>query len=759
MKTLLTLINITLFSYFLPFSVFAIHDIAAINVTPTNHQVQFCFDLDTHSPYLDKLYIAAITEEGNIFTIQPTSDSFTLRDLSTEPALIFSEWQEDSEPTCLGPFEKTSLQNMGLYAGVGFSIDDVIQNQNYTQFFNGFLPLPQTETTWTVMVYVVGSDLEESPYRKGGHHWASKDLQEMLQGSSQAPPNSTNLIISTGGSTRNGWQTVKRTFIQNGQQYVLEDLGAKSMADPQTLSDFVIWAKANFPAQHYALILWNHGAGTDGYGVDTSEIGNYNIISLSELHQAYQTIQQQSNELLDVVVYDACLMASIEIAEVTATVAKAMAGSAELEPGHGLDYAHLLKNIGTNPPNSGIDFGSVVKTGYIQHTKDMDTFASSQITYSVFDLTQMKSFSNTFRNFAIEFKNVLKTPSFFDYERLTNGIIRAPGYPFMETGRLDSLDNSNIRIDLYNILQTVGPDFPEFKVHADELLTILDKMVVDYEGNIADIDPNAGRVSIDIGNDKSYLTALPEAYTLLNDGLVFYDERRQEDGFIPQGELICPSGLICAASQWLELVAKNILGIETYFGQKDVDISKVYLIEPDFYQHQELTETLKLGVDGHQACQYQLCVNDSQCEDITLTKQGNQLLADVSLNDSPTVLSFCNSDDQWLACGVAQQINGIWGRNDLLYFEDSIVPSTLHIQASKTELRQGNTLIVNDPVNVSLKKSCDTKKAAIWATYYGLNQQNQIEILCDSGGCVCEPDDTDPGCKEIGFKAGVYLTK
>ena len=205
------------------FSAFAIHDITAINITPTNHQIQFCFDLDTRKLYLDKMYVAAITEEGNIFTIKPISDSFTLHDLSTNPAPIFSEWQKNSEPICLGPFEKTSLQNIDLYAGVGLSIDDVIQKQNYIRFFNGFPPFPQNEKTWTIMVYMVGSDLEEKPHRKGGHHWASKDFLEMLQGSSQAPPNSTNLIISTGGSTRNGWNTVKRTFIQNGQQYVFED--------------------------------------------------------------------------------------------------------------------------------------------------------------------------------------------------------------------------------------------------------------------------------------------------------------------------------------------------------------------------------------------------------------------------------------------------------------------------------------------------------------------------------------------------------
>jgi hypothetical protein len=94
-----------------------------------------------------------------------------------------------------------------------------------------------------------------------------------------------------------------------------------------------------------------------------------------------------------------------------------------------------------------------------------------------------------------------------------------------------------------------------------------------------------------------------------------------------------------------------------------------------------------------------------------------------------------------------------------LYFEDSIIPSTLHVQGNQTERRQGKTLIVHDPAQVSLKKSCDQEKAAIWAKYYSLNQRSQIKRLCDSGDCVCQPDDTDQSCKEIGFKAGVYLTQ
>ena len=749
---------------------FALYDFAAINTIPDNDQVSFCLEYDTRKADLpsyvaDNLYIAAVAKPaGEILFVEATLDGINVNPMpSSGNAPVFSKWHSNSEPTCLGPFPKPALQDFSIYAGLGDSLEDVMQRSSVVKFFDGFPELPPPEKAWTVMVYVVGSDLEAKPKRKEGHHWASKDIIEMLEGTTNT---STNLVITTGGSTRNGWDTVKRSFIQNGQQYVLEDLGAKSMAEPQTLSDFVTWAKTQFPAQHYALILWNHGGGTQGFGQDSSLAGNKKMMSFTELHQAYQTIREQIGSPLDIVIYDACLMASIEVAEITATVANAMAGSAELEPGHGIDYAQILRSVGQSSPADGIDFGKVVKTGYIKHAENKGTLENSQITYSVFDLTQLPAFTKTFSAFAEEFNKLLKRKDFLNYKNLSRGIIRAPGYPLVQTGQLRSLRSmttaQHIRVDFYNLLQTVGPNLDGFSQQAADLLEILDKLVVDYEINdsVQKINPQAGRISIDINTtNTTHLSSLSEAHNLFNEGLSYYDEKRREDGFIPDGKFICPRGLTCAFAQWLELEADDILGVEAYYGQKSADISTVYLIDPAFYQHKELTETLELKVDGHQACQYQLCVSDSECEDITLTQQGNQLLADISLNDSPAVLSFCKNDDQWLACGVAQQIEGIWGRDELLYAGDNIVPSTLLMQTKETELRQGNALTISTPANVSLKTSCDEEKATIWAIYYSLNQQKQTEILCDSGDCFCQPDDAEPGCQEIGFKAGVYLAK
>ena len=722
---------------------FAVYDQLALNIEPSENQLNFCFRLDGNDKN-QHYYIAALVHEKILF-VAPNQESFTITEWvpEIEPPM-FGKWGRRGA-ACLGPFEKDVLQDIEIYAGVGSSFDDLLQKQNYTRFFHGFLALPQAKKTWTIMVYMVASDLENKRLKldkktgKKKGRWASKDFLEMLQGTSQAPDN-TNLIITTGGSTRNGWQTVKRTFIQNGQQYVLEDLGAKSMAEPQTLSDFVIWAKANFPAQHYALILWNHGNGSDGYGYDTSEVGNGDMMSLPELHQAYQTIRQESDEALDIVVYDACLMASIEVAEVTATLATAMAGSAELEPGHGIDYSHLLSHLGTTPPDNGLDFGRLVKTGYIQHTKDQKSFDTSQITYSVFDLTQLGSFTDTFKQFALEFKQVLAKTSFLNYERLSRGIIRAPGYPFKQSGRLRSLDDKHIRIDLSSVLRTVGPEFPEFKAYADQVLARLDQMVVDYEGNIGEIDPNAGRVSLDIGDDNSYLTVLPEAYTLLKEGFAFYNRQKQNDTLEIEGDLVpydCPAGIICAdAPNWLELEADEVLNVEAYLGQKSGDVSDIYLIKSLYQHREEITTDLELGIKGNEACQYQICVNEAQCENITVTEKRGQLLADISVNDAPAVLSFCqDAEKTWTACSVVQQTDGIWGRYDDLYPEESVIPSTLHVQYNKIEQRTGNALLVDELTPVTLKKTCRLSEANILAVYYGLNGQRQFNQLCVAETC------------------------
>jgi hypothetical protein len=769
----------------LPLDGFAIYDRLAIDIKPTAEDVTFCFKPDYSEDV--NTYLAA--QVGSNFFFIPhlakQPSEYVLLTAGMEPPVFAKKGDSfgctfpcplSSYSYCVGPFPKTLLQGISIYAGLGTSLTDVTSNpKNYAKIFDGnLITLPlQSPKVWTVMVYMVGADLES--LGKNG----SQDLLEMLAGTSQPTVSETvNVVLTTGGSIRYGWQTVKRSAIQHGQQSIIDDVGAKNMAAPQTLSDFVSWAKTNFPAQHYALILWDHGSGTQGYGIDTSDVGKkvdgkFVPMSLPELRQAFQTIFEQDQQRLDVVAYDACLMSSIEVAEVTATVAKAMAASVEIEPPHGFDYTYLLKTLAASPPADGLAFGRLAKASYFKQAQDTGRWVTSPITYSIFDLTKLPAFTTTFSKFTLEFRKLLDNISFLNYKTLSQGIIRAPGYPFRSTGQLPALRSSadskvsannvsNVRIDLYNVLQTVLPDFPQFKTYADDLLAILNQMI-EYDANdrVKTINAQAGRVSVDIGEEKTHLATLPEAYQQLSEAFDYYNQRKLADIKVPDNSLVCPQGAgeICAFAQWLKLPATEVLGIDGYYGQGEFTNAEIYLIQSLYQRQGKLTEDLTIGVKGQDACQYQLCVGETHCENLTVTAQYGQLLADIQLNQSPAILSFCqNPAGEWTACSVVQQTNGIWGRDDILHPNDQVTPTLLHFQEGELDSRPGQALTVQATTPV-LKTTCDTSKAIILAAFYGLNSKRSLERLCDQGECVCRPEDTDAECRARGMKAGIYIRK
>lgn len=750
----------------------AVYDYLSVDITPTENDVKFCFQSDYFTE--DNTYLAA--QVGGQFYFLSQDKQLSLWDGRSEPT-IFTKKAVTTNPDkgiiCFDPFPKTALQDISVYAGVGKSLDDMIKKERYAVIYSDTVDSSKSLKDWTIMVYMTGSNLEHttSPQKRYG----SQNILDMLKGTLTPNSDAFNLIISTGQSGRYAWKTVKRSLIERGQQHILQDLGMQKMVDSETLKDFVLWSQEHFPAQHYALILWGHGKGRGGYGA--LENGKIDLLNLNKLAQTFREIRTEISQPLDVVVYDACSMATLEVAEVTAMLATTMAASVDVEPEHGIGYTQLLTMVAAVPPKNGIEFAKIAEESYLQESKNQGTYNTAQITYSVLDLTQLPQFTTTLEKFAAEFKNVLQQQEFWSYGALSRGIIRAPGYPqkYVDLGRTPlskSFDSgaNGISIDFYNILQTVGSDFPSFKQHADELLTLLDgQLVVDYFASpkITTVHPDAGRISYDVSIDNSeYLSVLPHAYTLLQEGLKYYNDRRQQDRSKPDSGKVpfdCAHGFTCGANMWLELQSNEILGVEGYFGQKINDNTHVYLIKTLYRPQRELTEDLTIGVDGAQACQYQVCVDNEHCQDITLTEQQDQLLANINFNTIPAVLSFCKTTEaQWVACGVIQQIEGIWGRDEQLGVGDTFTPSTLHIQNKKFQETWGQPLVVGE-IPVFLRTQCNAQLANVIASYYGNNQDRQLESLCDQGDCVCKTEDENiyASCmdEKLKTKSGIILRR
>lgn len=118
-----------------------------------------------------------------------------------------------------------------------------------------------TQAKWTVLVYLAGDNNLDAA--------GVIDLQEMKSvGSSE----SLNVVAQFDRSGKHG--TTKRFRLRKGTPVAsdaVDDLGETNSGDPSVLFDFLSWGADAYPADHYLVSLWNHGAGWDDsnlYGGD-----------------------------------------------------------------------------------------------------------------------------------------------------------------------------------------------------------------------------------------------------------------------------------------------------------------------------------------------------------------------------------------------------------------------------------------------------------------------------------------------------------
>ncbi|MCL5036171.1 MAG: clostripain-related cysteine peptidase [Chloroflexi bacterium] len=122
-----------------------------------------------------------------------------------------------------------------------------------------------------------------------------------------------------------------------------EKLGVKDMADPATLKDFLSWGMKKYPAENYAVVMWDHGAGFMG---SMSDDKSKNIIDNNELAGVLKDIKNSFGKKVDVLDFNACLMGQTEVAYAVKDGADYMVGSEEVEAGLRIPFPGLY---GTTP--------------------------------------------------------------------------------------------------------------------------------------------------------------------------------------------------------------------------------------------------------------------------------------------------------------------------------------------------------------------------------------------------------------------------
>lgn len=120
---------------------------------------------------------------------------------------------------------------------------------------------------------------------------------------------------------------------------VVEALGPVNMSDPKTLADFIAWGMKKYPSERTMLVIADHGKGWQGLIQDESHRG---WMTTPQLKQALEMAEKQTGKKLDVIGFDACLMASAEVASEIKDHAGYMVASQALEGREGWPYQHML---------------------------------------------------------------------------------------------------------------------------------------------------------------------------------------------------------------------------------------------------------------------------------------------------------------------------------------------------------------------------------------------------------------------------------
>ena len=246
---------------------------------------------------------------------------------------------------------------------------------------------------WTIFVYLCGTDLETNS------GMGTDDLEEMAKSS---PSDKVRFVVQTGGTeewTEDDVDTDKtdRFLVQNGEITKVDEKKLTNMGTLDTLADFLVWGTSNYSSEHMGLVLWNHGGGSIT-GVCFDEKYDQDSITLMEMDAALLKASETSKRKFDFIGYDACLMGTVEVANVLATYADYMFGSEEMEPGSGWDYTAIGNFLSKNPDSNTEALGKVVCDSFYESNVKADD--EELTTLAVIDLSKIDNLILSFNSFA-----------------------------------------------------------------------------------------------------------------------------------------------------------------------------------------------------------------------------------------------------------------------------------------------------------------------------------------------------------------------
>jgi hypothetical protein len=264
----------------------------------------------------------------------------------------------------------------------------------------------QKKAKWTFMVYLAGDNNLET--------YGTNDLGEMKA------VGSTDEVAVVAQFDSMSDQVTRRYYLTAGQDLdadCVAELPEVNTGDPEALIDFITWACRTYPAERYALVLWNHGSGwkdDDIYRVaeqkgvkdkvtrgqvrglasgkpsralfsttleklvvEAAETerailfddSSADFLDNQEMRSVFQKAIDQVGRPFDLLGFDACLMSMLEVDYQVRDMGRVAVGSQEIEPGDGWPYDAILARLVDDPDMTPEVLGRIIVEAYVNFYK------------------------------------------------------------------------------------------------------------------------------------------------------------------------------------------------------------------------------------------------------------------------------------------------------------------------------------------------------------------------------------------------------
>ncbi|MBC8137600.1 MAG: hypothetical protein H8F28_17090 [Fibrella sp.] len=260
----------------------------------------------------------------------------------------------------------------------------------------------QPTRKWTVLLYMNGAnDLEE---------YGNLNLNQMEQFGSDnnitfvAQFKRIQSSASYDDKSDGDWAGARRFVVRRDSDSntvtspIISTRADIDMGSKETLQEFIQWGVKTFPAERYAIVLWNHGAGwrsrsakspvTRGFSYDDEKETHIDTIEIPE------AIRLDSGRKWDLVAWDSSLMQMMEVAYEIKDQTNWIVGSEESPPGRGYPYDRWVDKLIANPDADGRFVGEAICDAMIAGYG-----INSNITESLLDASKIAPLASAVNSF------------------------------------------------------------------------------------------------------------------------------------------------------------------------------------------------------------------------------------------------------------------------------------------------------------------------------------------------------------------------